>query len=41
MEIFADKYYIQYDVLYKCTRDSGVALTHDLAVLVGTYVEKM
>lgn len=41
MEIFDGKYYMQYDVLYKCTRDSGVALTHDLAVLVGTYVEKM
>lgn len=41
MEIFEGKYYMQYDVLYKCTRDSGVALTHDLAVLVGTYVEKM
>ena len=41
MEIFEGKYYMQYDVLYKCTRDSGVALTHDLAVIVGTYVEKM
>lgn len=41
MGIFEGKYYTQYDVLYKCTRDSGVALTHDLAVLVGTYVEKM
>ena len=41
MEIFDGKYYMQYDVLYKCTRDSGIALTHDLAVLVGTYVEKM
>ena len=26
-------------VLYKCTRDSGQALTHDLAALVGLYVE--
>lgn len=41
MEIFEGKYYMQYDVLYKCTRDSGIALTHDLAVIVGTYVEKM
>ena len=39
MEIFADKYYTQYDVLYKCTRDSGVALTHDLFDLKGVYVE--
>jgi hypothetical protein len=39
MEIFADKYYIQYDVLYKCTRDSGTALSHDLYDLKGIYVE--
>jgi hypothetical protein len=38
MEIFADKYYIQYDVLYKCTRDSQTALSHNLADLVGLYV---
>ena len=38
MEIFADKYYIQYDVLYKCTRDSQTALTYNLADLVGMYV---
>ena len=39
MEIFADKYYTQYDVLYKCTRDSGTALSHDLYDLKGIYVE--
>lgn len=39
MEIFDGKYYMQYDVLYKCTRDSGVALTHDLHDLRGIYVE--
>ena len=39
MEIFEGKYYIQYDVLYKCTRDSGTALSHNLADLVGLYVE--
>ena len=39
MEIFADKYYIQYDVLYKCTRDSQTALSHDLYDLKGIYVE--
>lgn len=41
MEIFADKYYIQNDVIYKCTRDSGTALSHDLADLVGLYVEEV
>lgn len=39
MEVFKDKYYVQYDVLYKCTRDSGTALSHDLYDLKGIYVE--
>lgn len=39
MEIEEGKYYTQYDVLYKCTRSSGTALTHDLSSLVGIYVE--
>lgn len=39
MEIFSNKYYIQYDVKYRCTRDSGIALTHDLSALVGLYVK--
>lgn len=39
MEIFKDKYYTQNEVLYKCTRDSGIPLSHDLSALVGTYVE--
>ena len=39
MEIYKDKYYIQNDVLYICTRDSGIALVHSLSDLVGTYVE--
>lgn len=39
MEIFAGKYYTQGDVLYLCTRDSGTALAHNLADLVGIYVE--
>lgn len=39
MEIFEGKYYTQFDVLYKCTRDSGTALTHDLFDLRGIYVE--
>lgn len=40
MEIFSGKYYTQADVLYLCIRDSGTALTHSLAELVGQYVEK-
>lgn len=39
MEIFNGKYYIQNDVVYRCTRDSGIALVHDLSALVGLYVE--
>lgn len=39
MEIFKDKYYTQNGVMYKCTRDSGIPLSHDLSALVGTYVE--
>ena len=39
MEIFNGKYYVQYDVKYRCTRDSGIALSHDLNALVGMYVE--
>lgn len=39
MEIFKDKYYTQNEVLYKCTRDSEMPLSHDLSALVGTYVE--
>lgn len=41
MEIFASKYYSQNDILYLCTRDSSTALSHDLASLVGLYVEKV
>lgn len=39
MEIFKDKYYIQNDIKYLCTRDSGTALSHDLSTLIGLYVE--
>lgn len=38
MEIFGGKYYTQNGVKYRCTRDSGIALSHDLNALVGTYV---
>lgn len=39
MQLYKDKYYKQNDILYKCTRDSGIPLSHDLSALVGTYVE--
>jgi len=39
MEIFNGKYYTQDEVLYRCMRDSGQALTHNLSELVGLYVE--
>ena len=39
MEIFADRYYVQDGVVYRCTRDSGMALSYNLADLVGLYVE--
>ena len=38
MELYKDKYYVQNDVLYRCTRDSQTALTYNLADLVGLYV---
>lgn len=41
MEIFAGKYYSQGGTVYRCTRDSGQALTHDLSALVGLYVETL
>ena len=40
MEIFKDKYYTQSRVLYKCIRDSGQPLSHNLSDLVGNYVER-
>lgn len=39
MEIFESLYYTQNGVLYRCIRDSGQPLYHDLAALVGSYVE--
>lgn len=41
MEIFKDKYYTQNGVVYLCTRDSGMALTHDLSSLIEIYVVKV
>ena len=39
MEVFEGLYYTQHDVLYRCIRDSGQPLYHDLSALVGSYVE--
>lgn len=39
MEIFEGKHYTQDGVTYRCTRNSGTALSHRLADLVGLYVE--
>lgn len=41
MEIYEGKYYTHFGMLYKCTRDSGTALSHDLSALVGLYVEQI
>ena len=41
MEVFEGKYYIEEGVVYRCTRDSGTALSHRLADLAGLYVEEM
>ena len=41
MEIFEGKYYTQNGVMYKCTRDSGIPLSHDLSDLVSLYVERV
>ena len=39
MALESGKYYTQSGVTYLCTRDSGIALHHALAELVGQYVE--
>lgn len=39
MEIFEGKYYEQSGVVYRCTRNSDTALSHNLGELVGLYVE--
>ena len=39
MELVKDKYYSQYDVVYICTRDTGIPVYDNLADLVGLYVE--
>lgn len=39
MELFYGKYYKQNGILYKCTRDSQIPMSHNLSELVGLYVE--
>ena len=39
MELYKGKYYSQYDVVYRCFRDTGVPVYNDLKDLVGLYVE--
>jgi hypothetical protein len=39
MEIYEGLYYSQNGVIYRCIRNSGQPLYHDLSVLVGNYVE--
>lgn len=41
MEIFEGKYYEQSGVVYRCTRNSEVALAYDLSALTGLYVEEV
>lgn len=40
MELFNGKYYSQFDVVYVCFRDTGIPVYHNLADLVGLYVER-
>lgn len=39
MEVFSEKYYTEDSVLYKCVRDSGIALQNKAADLVNNYFE--
>ena len=39
MKCYKDKYYIQNEIVYKCTRDSGNALQNDIIDLIGHYFE--
>lgn len=40
MELLEGLYYVQDGVVYLCTRDTGSPVYHDLAALVGHYVER-
>lgn len=39
MALELGKYYVQDDIVYRCTRDTGNPVYHALAELVGLYVE--
>jgi hypothetical protein len=39
MEIYEGKHYIENGIVYRCTRNSEVAMSHSLETLVGLYVE--
>lgn len=39
MELFAGKYYSQNGVVYRCIRDTGAPVYHELSALIGLYVE--
>ena len=39
MALELDKYYSQFDVVYRCIRDTGVPVYNNLSDLVGIYVE--
>lgn len=41
MALEKGKYYKQYDVIYLCTRDTGIPVYADLSALVGMYVEEV
>ena len=41
MECFEGKYYIEDDILYQCTRSSGIALHHSASALIGAYFKKI
>jgi hypothetical protein len=41
MSLEQDKYYMQDFVIYKCTRDTGNPVYHNLSDLVGLYVEEV
>lgn len=41
MEIFEGKHYIEDGIVYRCTRNSEVAMSHSLETLVGLYVEEV
>lgn len=41
MALEEGKYYIQNDVIYLCTRDTGIPVYAELSALVGMYVEEV